>query len=158
LDEIENFDAVDADDPVNLDAQERLVRMAKKFALIVFGMAYRKYKESLRGEQEVLGILSDMLIEVFAIESAFLRARKSLSNRNSQKANLQTKIAKILCYDGMEKLGFLARRGLEALESGNLLKRHVAIVRKLLLSPQIDIIQFERSVADAMIRNGGYLV
>jgi alkylation response protein AidB-like acyl-CoA dehydrogenase len=158
LDEIANFDAVDADDSMNLDAQERLVHMAKKFALIVFGMAYRKYKESLRGEQEVLGILSDMFIEVFAVESAFLRARKSLSNPYLQKAVLQTEITKILCYEGMEKLGFLARRGLEALESGDSLKRHVAIVRKLLLSPQINVIQLERSVADIMIRNGGFLV
>ncbi|MCX7784504.1 MAG: acyl-CoA dehydrogenase family protein, partial [Meiothermus sp.] len=48
----------------------------KKLALAVLGLAALKYGKKIEEEQEVMGIDADILIDIFAAESALLRARK----------------------------------------------------------------------------------
>ncbi len=49
---------------------------AKRLTLWAFGLASQKYGKGLSSEQEVVGRLADMAIEVYALESAILRAEK----------------------------------------------------------------------------------
>ena len=53
-----------------------LLASAKKLALFAAGSATQKYMQKLADEQEVMGAIADMIIEVFAMESAILRAEK----------------------------------------------------------------------------------
>lgn len=48
----------------------------KKLALAVLGLAALKYGKQIEEEQEVLAVAADILIDVFAAESALLRARR----------------------------------------------------------------------------------
>lgn len=48
----------------------------KKLALAVLGLAALKYGKKIEEEQEVLAVAADILIDIFAAESALLRARK----------------------------------------------------------------------------------
>jgi hypothetical protein len=54
-----------------------MLQLSKKIALMVSGAAVQKYRETLQEQQEILAILSDLAIELFAMESALLRALKS---------------------------------------------------------------------------------
>jgi len=47
--------------------------MSKKITLLVAGAAVQKYMDRLSEEQELLSLISDMVIEVFAMESSVLR-------------------------------------------------------------------------------------
>jgi alkylation response protein AidB-like acyl-CoA dehydrogenase len=58
------------------DEQTRLVRKAKKVALLAIGAAYQKYGMDMQKQQEILMSVSDMLMEILAMESAVLRGRK----------------------------------------------------------------------------------
>lgn len=155
-DEIEKLGPVDSDEPNRLDAQKKLIQMAKKTILFVFGMAYERHGKELREEQELIGIISDMIIEVYAIESVLLRSQKMLDGKKPERATIPAKMTKVLFHDSLERIGFLATRALEAMEDGELLGRHIKMIRRLMVSPPINTVTLRRDIADEMIRYGRY--
>ena len=75
-----SFDGSDeTDDP--LAAEAALLANLKKVALFCSGSATQKYMQALQDQQEIMGDLADMTMQVFALESALLRARKLGSQR-----------------------------------------------------------------------------
>src|SRR5512139_2727112 len=65
-------------DDGKLTLQKEMVEMSKKIALLVAGAAVQKYMMKLGDEQEILASISDMVIEVFAMDIELLRAMKSM--------------------------------------------------------------------------------
>ena len=55
---------------------QNMLANAKKLTLFAAGAATQKYMQQIADEQEVMGAIADMIIEVFAMESAILRAEK----------------------------------------------------------------------------------
>src|SRR5216684_1600172 len=58
------------------DPELSLVQNAKKIVLLTLGVAHEKYGAQLEQQQEIIMNLSDIIMEVFAMESALLRSRK----------------------------------------------------------------------------------
>jgi alkylation response protein AidB-like acyl-CoA dehydrogenase len=59
-----------------LAAEFELLASAKKLTLFAAGAATQRFNTKLGEEQEVMAALADMITEVFAMESALLRAEK----------------------------------------------------------------------------------
>jgi hypothetical protein len=59
-----------------LDAVGHLIQNAKRATLLVAGLAAEKFMGAIKEEQEVLGRLADMIIQIYALESGLLRAVK----------------------------------------------------------------------------------
>ena len=154
--EMDNLQPVDSDSPDSVDAQEELIHLAKKIFVFVFGMACQKHGKNLRQKQELVGILSDMAMEVYAMETALLRSQKILNGMTPEKAAIPVAMTKVLCHDGLEKSGSLATQALEALESGKSLKKHLHALRRLMVSPPIDMVRTRRHIAESMIHFGRY--
>ena len=119
-------------------------------------MAYQRYEKNLREEQELIGMISNMIIEIYAIESAYLRSKKMLKGKKPERATIPVKMTKVLFHDSLEKIIFLARKALEAMENGKLLEKHLTIMRRLMISPPINTVTLRRNIADAMIQYGRY--
>lgn len=60
----------------SIDTEMGLVHSAKKIALLTLGLAHERYGAQLEQQQEIIMNLSDIIMEVFAMESALLRSRK----------------------------------------------------------------------------------
>jgi alkylation response protein AidB-like acyl-CoA dehydrogenase len=157
LEEMDRLDPVDVDDPASLDAQEKLIRIVKKVFIVVFGTGYQKYGKNLREEQELIAMLSDIVIEVYTIESALLRSQKMSNKRKPERASIPIKMTKVLFHDSIEKIGLLAKKLLEAMETGGALGNQLTLVRRLTFSPPIDTVALKRNIADEIIRLGRYL-
>jgi len=155
---IKKLKPVGSDDTETLNAQTKLIEITKHVGLLVIGIAYDRYGKSLRDEQELMGMISDILIEIYAIESALLRTQKILNNKKPERAKIPVKMTKVLFHDSLEKISFLARGALEAIETGELLKKHLATISKLMVSPPINTVALRRDIADAMIQYGRYFV
>ena len=56
--------------------EERIVAGAKKAFLLAAGAAMQKYREKLADQQEIVAALADIVIEIYVMESALLRARE----------------------------------------------------------------------------------
>src|SRR6266403_1795674 len=59
-----------------LTEERKLVGQAKKLGLFAAGSATQKYMQSIQDQQEVMGAIADMTIEIYAMESAVLRTQK----------------------------------------------------------------------------------
>ena len=156
--EIEKLEPVSSDDPEGLNAQTKLIEIAKNIGLFVLGTAYNNYEKSLRDEQELIGMISNMIIEIYAMESALLRSQKMLNGKKPERVMIPIKMTKVLVHDSLEKISFLARAALEAMETGELLKQHLNMIRRLMVSPPINTVALRRDIADAMIQYGRYFV
>ncbi len=66
-----------------LGEERKLVAQAKKLGLFVSGSATQKYMQAIQDQQEVMGAIADMTIEIYAMESAVLRAQKMVEGVSS---------------------------------------------------------------------------
>ena len=112
-----------------LAGEQRAVESLKKSALMVFGVALQTYGEKLSDEQEVLMHIADMLIDVFAAESAVLRAIAA-SNRKVARAALQIDAARVFVSDAAMRVEASAKQALAAMVEGDTLRTMLAALRR----------------------------
>lgn len=155
-DDIEKLEPVSSDDPENLNTQTKLIEIAKNIGLLVVGIAYEKYRKNIREEQELISMISNMVIEIYAMESALLRSQKMLNSKKPERATIPVKMTKMLVHDSLEKISFLAREALAAMENGGCLEKHLEIIRRIVVSPPINTVNLRRNIANAMIQYGRY--
>jgi len=123
-----------------LAAERTIVANAKKAALMVSGAATQKYMMALQDQQEVMGAMADMIIEVFAMESALLRTQKLIA-RNSEALSANP-IAMTRAYiaSSIDKVEASAKKVLANCAEGDTLRTQVAILRRLFKSEPINSI------------------
>jgi alkylation response protein AidB-like acyl-CoA dehydrogenase len=152
-----SFDSNDkTEDP--LAAEASLLANLKKAALFCSGAATQKYMQALQDQQEIMGDLADMTIQVYALESALLRARKLGSNSQTPKSQAATARAMVTLF-AAEALAIVekaARRVLAAVAEGDMLRTQLAILRRLLKYTPQDTIALSRMVAQRQLDAGGY--
>src|SRR5690348_5012597 len=92
--------SLDEDEGV-LAAEAKLARNAKKVALMVLGTAAQKYMTALAEEQEVLLGASNIIMDVYAMESAILRARKLLATQGESASARYLDMTRVFCNDAV---------------------------------------------------------
>ncbi len=135
------------------------IQQSKKIFLAVGGLAVQKYGLALEQQQEVLALLADMMIQIFAMESANLRTRKMLLNTSSaSQAKMKNAIemTAIFVQEAMERVERYAKTALAAIEEGDSLQTQLSILKKLTRSPVVDTVALKRSVAARIIRGEQY--
>jgi len=136
-----------------LEAAGRAVAAFKKVTLLVAGTAMQTYGEALQQEQEVLSLLADLAIETFAAESALLRARAAVA---SGRPALHEPAALVVVDDAAARIERAARMALSAMAEGDLLRTHLAGLRRLLKAPPVNTVRLRRQLADAAVAQGAY--
>ena len=134
-----------------LALQEHMVKMSKKIALMVAGVAAQKFQQALEKEQEVLAKIADMVIEIFAMESGLLRTQKMISKDGGQKAKYQISAVKVYVDETIPKIENWAKEILAHVEEGDMLRTQLAGVKKLARYQPIDAVSLRREVADRII-------
>jgi len=146
---------VEADDG-RLTLQKEMVEMSKKITLLVAGAAVQKYMMKLAEEQEILGSISDMVIEVFAMESALLRAMKSMEKFGDEKSEIQKAMVQVYVNDAFNRLEGFAKQAFAAIAEGDVLRTQLSAVKKLTRFTPVNTIGLRREIADAVIKVGRY--
>ncbi|MBZ0159162.1 acyl-CoA dehydrogenase family protein [Candidatus Methylomirabilis sp.] len=142
----------------HLGEQIRLLRLAKKIALMVAGAAAQKYRERLADEQEILGVLSDLVIELFAMESALLRALKSAERDGEGPAEAKSDMVKVYISDAFARIDLLAKEGLASMEEGDALWTQLSALKKLTRYAPCNSTRLRRAIARRIIDAEGYRV
>ena len=147
--------AVEWDDG-KLTLQKEMVEMSKKIALLVAGAAVQKYMMKLADEQEILSLISDMIIEIFAMESSLLRAMKSLERSGEDKALIQKDMVRIYINDAFGRVEAYAKQALAAIAEGDVLRTQLSALKKLTRFNPINTVSLRREIADHVIKIGRY--
>ncbi|XID92340.1 acyl-CoA dehydrogenase family protein [Paenibacillaceae bacterium WGS1546] len=141
-----------------LEQEAHLLAMAKKIFLMVGAQAVQKYQMKLEQEQEVLSHLGDMLIAVYAKESALLRTRKLLGRSGEAKSETAAAMTVVFVHEQFGNIEAWAKEALSTMESGDMLRAQLSILKKLGRRTAIDSIGLKRRIAAKVVEAEKYVV
>ncbi len=139
-----------------LTAESRACTTFKKVVLMVAGTAMQRFGTKLEQEQEVLSYLADILIDTYAAESAVLRAKAAVTDKDS-KAELHQDAASVTVNEAAGRIELAARSALAAMADGDVLRTQLAALRRLLKITPVNTVIMRRKLADAAVAKGGYI-
>ena len=127
----------------------------KKIALFAAGVASQRFMTALEEQQEIVADLADMISQVFALESALVRARK-MARAERSSAEVAAAMTGLLAEETIALAEQAARRVLAACGEGDALTTQLAILRRLARSTPADVVKLSRSVASKCIERACY--
>ncbi|MGA2235445.1 MAG: acyl-CoA dehydrogenase family protein [Terriglobales bacterium] len=137
------------------DAELRLVRNAKKIALLTLGVAHEKYGAKLEQQQEIIMNLSDIIMEVFAMESSLLRCRKLAAAGSGVNA---ADACAVYLRDAIARVELSSRTVLSACAHGDELRRNLSRLRGYASHDPVNAIALRRKIAERLLANERYTV
>jgi alkylation response protein AidB-like acyl-CoA dehydrogenase len=136
--------AAEGDEPLAREAG--VLASAKKIALFAAGVASQRFMTELEEQQEIMAALADMISQIYALESALLRARKLALNRGKS-AGVAAAMTGLIADETMELAERNARRILAACGEGDAVRTQLTILRRLSRFTPADTVALSRSVA-----------
>jgi alkylation response protein AidB-like acyl-CoA dehydrogenase len=133
-----------------LAEESRSIANSKKIFLQAAGGAMQKYREKLADEQELIGALANMVMEIYAMESSLLRAQKSAANNGETAASVMIDATRVFISDAAERIDHEAKRALAAVHQGDMLTTQLAVLKRFGKRPAVDTIALRRRVAAAV--------
>ena len=157
MDEILSAPALDVSFQDGLfEAETQLLEGAKKVVLMVAGSALQRYMQALADEQEIIAVLSNLVMGVYAMESALLRTLKKAGRSSTEDCEIEVAATRSLIYNSVDSMESEARRALSRIAEGDTLRTQLAVLRRFLRRNPPDTIGLRRRVADHAIGLGRY--
>ncbi len=139
-----------------LAEERKLVAQAKKLGLFIAGSATQKYMMAIQDQQEVMGAIADMTIEIFAMESAVLRAQKMVEQKGEAAAALPIAMTRVYMTQALEKIEAAAKKVIADVAEGDMLRTQLAILRRLSKHEPFNTIALRQQIAQKTIDAGKY--
>jgi alkylation response protein AidB-like acyl-CoA dehydrogenase len=127
---------------------------AKGMTLLAIDSVARVYGERARDQQEALGLIADMVMDVYAMESALLRTRRLVDERGLERCSVQTEITRVFARDAALRIERAARAAVTETDD----EKSVELIDQLSDHHPIKAIAARRRVADAVIEAGRYFL
>jgi alkylation response protein AidB-like acyl-CoA dehydrogenase len=139
----------------NATEEDRLVRNAKTIALLTLAVAHERYRAQLEKQQEVIMNLSDIAMEVFAMESGLLRMKKlTLSGKGENALDM----CAVYLRDATARIEKFSRTVLSACCEGDVLRKHLATVRGYADHMPVNSVALRRQIAARLLSSERYTV
>jgi alkylation response protein AidB-like acyl-CoA dehydrogenase len=135
--------------------EEKALEQGKKIFLMASGTAMQKFREKLAEEQEVMGSLANIVMDVYGMESCLRRAQKASAAKSSI-ANLMGDATRAFVYDAMDRIEKDARVALAACADGDTLTTQLAVLRRFAKHAPVNTIAIRRRIADAVLAQDRY--
>jgi alkylation response protein AidB-like acyl-CoA dehydrogenase len=131
-------------------AELAALAQAKKALLFTAGSAIQRFADSIRDEQEVLMHLSNMVMDVFAMDTAIHRVVKRAPS------SLHGDVTRTFINDAISRVEFSAKQVLAAVAEGDAMRTQLAALRRLLRWTPINTVRARQRIADFLIDTGRY--
>ncbi len=133
--------------------EHAILASAKKLALFCAGVASQRFGTQLADQQEVMGDLADILIEVLVLESVILRGEKM-----GPRKPLGPKLAKYYSGRSFNIIRNAAERVVGAVAEGDMLQTYSTMLRRLTKHEPVNLAVLGREIAAPMIDAGRYTI
>ena len=133
-----------------LAEEARTIANCKKMFLQAAGGAVQKFREKLADEQELIGALANIVMEVYAMESSLLRAQKAAASRGEAASSVMIDAARVFIADAAERVDHEAKRAIAAVHEGDMLTTQMAVLKRFGKRPAVDTIALRRRIAAAV--------
>jgi len=152
---VPSFASIDASVP--FANEKAALKNLKKALLMVAGKAAETFGPKLNDQQEVLMNIADMAIEVYAAESAILRAEKLIGIKGEEAVKQQANMAKLYLYNAVDIVNKAGKDALASFTSGDEQKvMLMGLKRFTKLSELVNVTAIRREIADVMIAENKY--
>ena len=131
-------------------AELAALAQAKKALLFTAGSAIQRFADSIRDEQEVLMHLSNMVMDVFAMDTAIHRVMKRTPS------SLHEDVTRTFINDAISRVEFSAKQVLAAVAEGDAMRTQLAALRRLMRWMPINTVRARQRIADSLIDTGRY--
>jgi alkylation response protein AidB-like acyl-CoA dehydrogenase len=139
-------------------AEKKVLRNLKKATLMVAGAAVQKFMLKLSHEQEVIMNIADMLIEVYAIESAMLRTEKLVSQRGEQACAHQIDMTVLYLNDAVDRINSAGKNAINSFAEGDEQRVMLMGLKRFTKIAPINTKETRRRIADRIIAENKYIV
>jgi len=136
--------------------EQKLVSSARKLSLFAAGAATQRYMMQIEQQQEIVGAIADLVIEIYVMESALLRTLKIAAARGESRAALPVAMTRVYLSQAMDKIEAAARKIIVAVSEGDMLRTQLAILRRLAKRDPYDTIALRQQIAERVIEQGKY--
>jgi butyryl-CoA dehydrogenase len=133
-------------DGVVMSREAEALASTRKIALFCAGVASQRFMAALQEQQEVMADLAAIIMQVYALESALLRARK-MAAAGHKSAEAAAAMTGLLADESIALAEQCARRILAACGEGDMLRTQLAILRRLARFTPADAVGLSRTVA-----------
>jgi alkylation response protein AidB-like acyl-CoA dehydrogenase len=133
-----------------LAAEATVVANCKKIFLQAAGGAVQKYRDKLADEQELVAALSNIVMEIYAMESSLLRAQKAAGAKGQAAVQPMIDAARVFISDAAERVEHEAKRSIAALHEGDMLITQMSVLKRFAKRAPVDTIALRRNVAKAV--------
>jgi alkylation response protein AidB-like acyl-CoA dehydrogenase len=140
------------------EGEAGLVQAAKDIFLLTMDAGMQRYGKDLQKQQEIIGRLADLATQAFAMESAWLRAQKAVTNEGEAKASLKLSMASAYISSTIGRLEYTAKETLTALAENQELALLLENLRRLTNYTPLNTIALREKIAAAVSENGKYTV
>jgi len=150
---IPSFDTPDENNLFSVEKEH--LKKLKKAILMVAGKATQHFAMEIEKEQEVLMNLADMVIDVYAAESAILRAEK-LSLENEEKAQYQIMMSKLFLYSAIKNCQRCGEEVILSFAEGDEQRVLLMGLKRFTKGYTINPKNLRRNIADKLIDENRY--
>jgi alkylation response protein AidB-like acyl-CoA dehydrogenase len=133
-----------------LASESRVVANSKKMFLQAAGGAVQKFREKLSDEQELIGALSNVVMEIYAMESCLLRAQKAAAAKGEPASQTMIDSACVFINDAAERIEHETKRAIAGIHEGDMLTTQMAVMKRFAKRAPVDTIALRRRVAAAV--------
>ena len=131
-----------------------LLRSAKSMTLTSIGAAHKAFGDAARNEQEVIALIAEMVMDVYAMESTLLRTQQLMTDRGIEATHIQSDITRVFVRDAASRVEKAARAIAAELED----EKSSAALDELAQRFPMKSIAAHRGIADAVIDAGRYFL
>ena len=136
--------------------EERALAQAKKTFLLAAGTAVQKFREKLSEEQEIVASLSNVVMEIYGMESVLRRTQKAAAARGDAATSAMADATRAFIYGASDRVEKEARTALVATLEGDMLRTQLAVLKRFSKHEPVDIIALRRRVSDAVLAQDRY--
>jgi alkylation response protein AidB-like acyl-CoA dehydrogenase len=133
----------------------KLANMKKMF-LMTAGTAVQKMGMALKDQQEILANVADMIIEIFALESALIRTKQAIAATGEEANQMKINMTKLYAHNAIQKCELIAKNTLAAVDSGDALKTQLSALKKMVRFELENTVALRRAIADVIIEEEKY--
>ncbi len=144
------------DESILFDEEKRILKNFKKAALLVSGAAVQKLMMTLSNEQEILMHTADMVIQIYAFESALLKAEKLILKNGQEASSATTDMMRIYMHHASEIINHNGKEALMAFTDGDEQRMMLMGLKRFTKVPAFNLKEARRRVAANVIEANQY--
>jgi alkylation response protein AidB-like acyl-CoA dehydrogenase len=137
-------------------AEKKAIVNAKKAILMTAGAAFQKLAQKLKDEQEILMNIADMLMDVYAAESALLKTEKLYELWGEEKAAIYYDITKVYLSDALERINVKGKHAIAAFTDGDEQRVMLMGLKRYTKYDVVNTKDLRRKIADKLIAENKY--